>query len=681
MRNRFAILTAAVLAAGILSGTPVQAGEEASAASEQEYPDGMPLTTEEEQAHIEETLNLRNNPDQEWTYDAAADAWILSVTPYVCYPEIPDAQGVSVCVPGAYVKGIDADGDGEPDLTGEAGAAKGSLVIDRDASVTGENGQVYTAAGAPVIFNTGTEGYSEQKNRTASAEYASLGYIHVVCGNRGKQSTVTAEDGTVCHTGAAPSGLADQKCAVRFVKYNILLGNLPGNADFFVSAGGAGGGSLAVMLAATAQSPDFFDYEIEAGAVCIYKIGEDFYYPGSDFDGEGRIITDGVWGCIACNSVTSLAEADMALAFESYLDKDYSFLTSFQKQFAGCLSEEYMDYINGKELTADEKKTGIDLDGDGKCGSVVNLTIDYAPDMYPETNGYGGTYLDLCLSQFRQDLQLLQENKESAETSGSLTDTEVYETYADLMEAYETDIEEMTAGDRFGYNQVYLYDPLNYIFEENEYNPVWTTLIMNAADGEIPLFSSLNISLAWMNAGVDTSLKWLWNDEQTPAGSFGISLPLCVDRMYGKHAEGAEGSGEPPAGEQTAEKAASLSLADILRLRFGETGQPVPAFDAFDGGGENGVFGSAGREERHWDIHVLNVLLSDPEDLFDYYNGGTGDAGNPDPGFDEALYPEDYTPASDGPEEYAMLEFDEFGNPVLEGAVPEYSETEFDDIY
>ena len=31
------------------------------------------------------------------------------------YPELPDQQGVSVCVPGAYVTGIDTDGDGKAD--------------------------------------------------------------------------------------------------------------------------------------------------------------------------------------------------------------------------------------------------------------------------------------------------------------------------------------------------------------------------------------------------------------------------------------------------------------------------------------------------------------------------------------------------------------------------------------
>ena len=52
---------------------------------------------------IEAALNLANNPDQEWTYNASADAWTLSVVMAVTPPVIENAEGVSVCVPGAPV--------------------------------------------------------------------------------------------------------------------------------------------------------------------------------------------------------------------------------------------------------------------------------------------------------------------------------------------------------------------------------------------------------------------------------------------------------------------------------------------------------------------------------------------------------------------------------------------------
>ena len=68
-------------------------------------------------------------------------------------------------------------------------------MIDDSAQITNENGQTYTASTAPVIINTGAAGYSAQENQKASSSNAVYGYIKVACGNRGKQSTATDENG------------------------------------------------------------------------------------------------------------------------------------------------------------------------------------------------------------------------------------------------------------------------------------------------------------------------------------------------------------------------------------------------------------------------------------------------------------------------------------------------------
>ena len=351
-----------------------------------------------EKADIEAALNLANIKP-EWTYSENADAWTMAIVTAVTNAELPDYQGVSVCVPGAYVKGVDTDGDGTADVT--SGTASGNLVIDYDATVTSTNGQVYTAAMAPVIINTGAAGYSAQSNQTAGTTYAKEGYINIACGNRGKQSTLS--DAT--YTGDAPSCLVDQKNAVRFVKYNILLGNLPGSVDYFVSTGGSGGGAHATMLAATSNNPDFYDYEISQGAVGVYKNSDGSYSTTVTVNGSEAELSDGLWGCMAYSAITSLAEADMTLAFEYYLNPDYSFNTDFQKQLAEYLAAEYMEYINAQNLTVEETKAGFDLNGDGDTSDTIALTIEYDETGHVDTNGYYGAYLDLYLAEFEQSLQ------------------------------------------------------------------------------------------------------------------------------------------------------------------------------------------------------------------------------------------------------------------------------------
>ncbi len=366
-----------------------------------------------DRAYIEETLNLANNTEVTWSYAAGADAWTMSIVSAVAYPELPNQQGVSVCVPGAYVTGLDTNGDGVADVTAATytEAVNGMLVIDYEASVTSTNGQVYTAATAPVILNTGAAGYGSSSNRNAGSTYAKEGYINVSCGNRGKQDAVKDEDGNILYyTGDAPCCLVDQKNAARFVKYNILLGNLPGSVDYFVSTGGSGGAAHAAMFAATSNNPDFYDYEIEAGAVGVYRNADGTYSTTVAIDGADYEISDGAWGCVAYSAITSLYEADMAMAFEYFMDVDHSFNSSFQKLLAAYLSEDYMTYINDQALSVNEADAGVDLNGDGDMADTIDLTIEYNTTLYPETNGYGGTYCNLIAAQFAKGIQQYMDN-------------------------------------------------------------------------------------------------------------------------------------------------------------------------------------------------------------------------------------------------------------------------------
>lgn len=679
-----------------------------------------------EREAIEEALNLANNEEQEWTYSAGADAWTLSVVSAVCNPEIPEEQGVSVAVPGAYVKGIDTDGDGNADVTASDGetAVCGSLVIDYEAQITDENGQTYTAANCPVILTTGAAGYSEQQNSLASTAYAQYGYVSVSCGNRGKQSSVTDGDGNTVYTGDAPLCLVDQKAAARFVKYNILLGNLPGSVDYFVSTGGSGGGAHAVMFAATSDNSDYYDYQIEAGAVGVYQNEDGSYSTTVTINGTDYEISDGAWGCVAYSAITSLYESDMAQAFEYYLNPDFNYNTSFQAQLAEYLSAEYMEYINDQNLSVEESAVGFDLNGDGDYDDTIALTIEYDLDKYPETNGYYGTYLDLYLAEFTESLQWYLDNldyadgwtwfaedgtamtdeevaamtseeraqaflegryakgssadggmggfpggdgqmqggapgdgqmpdgapgdgqqpdtvsemfgedirnggpdADSSAAAGSNVDSSNYATYEEMVEAYAADIAEIEAGDKYGNNIVSLYSPLEYIGADDTDDPVWTRVVMGAAEGDQSMFASLNLEIAWLSAGVDCEIEWQWDGGHVPSEIFGESLALTVDEKYGTYVSGVETTKEAATVQTvngTAEQATgtdisswvdasdlsevSVSLADAIAYRSAGASKSVAGFDTIDYGQEDYEFGDSDSDARHWDKFLLDIF-------------------------------------------------------------------------
>ncbi|MCC8111477.1 MAG: hypothetical protein LIO74_07775 [Ruminococcus sp.] len=733
----------------------------------------------EAQAEIESQLNLANNSEVTWSYSSDNGAWVMSIVSAVAYPELEDYQGVSVAVPSAYVKGVDTDNDGVEDITADnySEAVNGVLVFDYNASVTSENGQVYTASTAPVIINTGAAGYSAQENQLASTSNCVNGYINVSCGNRGKQSTATDSDGNTYYTGDAPDCLVDQKNAIRFVKYNILLDNLPGSVDYFVSTGGSGGGAHATMVAAMSNHSDFYDYEASQGAVSVYECTDGTYSTTVTIDGTDYEISDGVWGCIAYSAITSLAEADMAIAFEYYLDTDYSFNTDFQAQLAEYLSDEYMTYINDQNLTVEESAVGFDLNEDGDTDDTIELQIEYNAEKYADTNGYGGTYLTLYLDEFVSNLQWYVDNLDyadgwtwfdtdgnamsdeavaamtteekaeafvegryaqgnssnemggmdgmpgggnadglpdgeapddmadgesadglpdgeapddiadgesadglpngeapddiadgnlpdrdgtdddvtsgmgdevgtpDAETTqgvGSSVDSENYSSFDEMLEAYETDIAAIEAGDEFGNNQVELYDPLNYIGAEDTENPTWVRILMGASEGDMSMFSSLNLEIAWLNAGTNINIEWQWDGGHVPSEILGESLLLYLDEMYGEYVDGAVEVTKPEAETQTSNGTAttasgtdlsswvsitdgnvSFSLADAVSYRTAGASKTMPGFDIIDYGQETYEFGDSENDARHFDKYVLNVLQENTDTLSELFQSNT----------------------------------------------------------
>ncbi len=748
-------------------------GEAETDAAEGKQPAGSEneqMAAASDKEYIEETLNLANNENQEWSYNESSDAWVMSVVTAVAYPELEGQQGVSVCVPGAYVKGIDTDGDGIVDIAaGENAAAagvqayteavKGRLVIDYDAQIVSLNGQTYTAATAPIILNTGAAGYGSSNNSKAATTYAANGYINVSCGNRGKQDTAVDADGNTYYTGDAPLCLVDQKNAARFIRYNVLLGNLPGSIDHLVTTGGSGGGAHATMFAATGDVQDFYDYEIESGAVGIYRNEDGSYANVVTIDGEEYEISDGAWGCVAYSAITSLAEGDISMAFEYYMDTTYDFNSPFQKQVASYLSEEYMTYINEQELSVEESQVGFDLNADGDMDDTIALTIEYDAEKYADTNGYGGTYLDLYLAEFTQNLQWYLDNLDYAEGwtwfdengralsdeavaqmtsedkaaafiegryaaksqggsgggpggtppqggapgaseggesagaesageaqeavpggagaesgpdgnaaianadvaanstgdtmlvgtpdagttqgTGSTVDSANYASFDDMVASYKEDIEEVEAGDRYGNNQVELYNPLNYIGADGTNEAQWIRIMMGAAEGDMSMFASLNLQIAFLNAGTDADIEWQWNGGHVPSEILGNSFAYYVDKMYGEYVSGVEaikeeaapltanGDAEEPTGDDLAGwvnyediKNVSFSLADAVKYRTDNASKAVPGFDVIDYGQEDYVFGSSTRDARHWNRAVLTVFEEHADTLAELFNAG-----------------------------------------------------------
>ncbi len=193
----------------------------------------------------------------------------------------------------------------------------------------------------------------------------------------------------------------------------------------------------------------------------------------------------------------------------------------------------------------------------------------------------------------------------------------------------------------YGKNIVDLYNPLNYIGAEGTDAPVWTRIVCGAAEGDIAMFNSLNLEIAWLNHGTDAVIEWQWDGGHVPSETLGNSLALYVDTMYGEHVSGAVSIARPEAEKQTAngtsesasgtdlsawvslseDGTVSFSLADLMTsYRTKGASKATPAFDVIDYGQEDYVFGSATKDARHWSVWVLKALEENAETLEALFN-------------------------------------------------------------
>ena len=217
-------------------------------------------------------------------------------------------------------------------------------------------------------------------------------------------------------------------------------------------------------------------------------------------------------------------------------------------------------------------------------------------------------------------------------------------TYEEMVAAYQADITGVEAGDRYGNNIVALYNPLNDIGDGETDDPTWTRIVMGASEGGMSLFSSLDLQLAWLSAGVDADIEWQWNGGHVPSEILGDFFSLNVDQMYGAYVVGETAIVKPEAEPQTANGtaseaagrditawvtldssgAASFTLADIAAYRTSGASKAMRGFDVIDYGQEDYAFGDREQDARHWDAYLLELFETYADVLAPLFNGGSG---------------------------------------------------------
>lgn len=279
-----------------------------------------------EETMAPEPITNLSKPDMtKWCYIEDNDIYYQAEIGYCETPADERYEQLAIFVPGAY---MDATDNGDGTFTCE---------LNTGAELNG-----YTAENAPVAMQIYTPAYAAAEalteelishNRALTeeiAEYTSQGLVYACPGCRGINE-------------GAPSGVADLKAAIRYLRYADDV--IPGDAESIFVFGMSGGGAQAAILGASGDSELYDPYLEATGAV------------------QG--VSDSVKGAMAWCPVTNLGTANAE--YEWMMGCTRKDRTDEENAISDGLANAYAEYVNnagfkdesGKKLTLTESEDGI----------------------------------------------------------------------------------------------------------------------------------------------------------------------------------------------------------------------------------------------------------------------------------------------------------------------------------
>lgn len=306
----------------------------------------------EKNTDIQTETTLSKIDMTKWQYQEETDVYWQAGIDYCAVPADETYENLGIYVPGAYMTGTD-NGDGtytcEINTSGTAGG--------------------FTAETAPIVLPVDTPGYAAMAAPTgyvsSASAYTDAGFIYVYAGCRGRDA-------------GAPSGVADLKAAIRYIRYNGEL--VPGSTDRIFTFGMSGGGAQSALLGATGDSELYAPYLESIGAI------------------SG--VSDAVAGTMAWCPITNLDYASEA--YEWNLGITRSDLSGDMQKLSDAMAEQFALYINklgltdknGKVLTLTASEEGIYQAGSyyDYLKNVIETSLNnfLADTAFPYTAASGG---------------------------------------------------------------------------------------------------------------------------------------------------------------------------------------------------------------------------------------------------------------------------------------------------
>ena len=278
------------------------------------------------------------------------------VAPYVSKPNRPEEQLINIYVPENATKK-------SPVLFV---VNNGGWFMDDYAATVNDKDGIAIKDGKNYTTEPDTDDLSKGREQF-SAMALKRGFVVVSYGARSRGNGAT--DGKFL--GHSPATATDTKAAIRYLRANKkFLKSI--DTDKIVVNGTSGGGAMTALIAASGNSPDFFEYLYEIGAAGISKSGDIFV---SDPE-----IGDNIFATMSYCPITDLGNADAAYEFtynetrkKLFEENNLEYKAASKEDIirrSDLLKARYADYVDGLKLF---RKDGSPLTSENLNEEIIRL--------------------------------------------------------------------------------------------------------------------------------------------------------------------------------------------------------------------------------------------------------------------------------------------------------------------
>ncbi len=462
------------------------------------------------------TLSVYSAENLEWKYDSSSDTYYIVGIVYCDNPADESYEQMGIYVPGAY---MNATSNGSKTYT---------CTINESGQKNG-----FTASTAPIVIPVNTAGYKAQSPPTGftdkATSYTEKGFIYLYPGCRGKDA-------------AAPSAVTDLKSAIKYYRYLLAQGAVPGNTNRIFSFGHSGGGAQSAILGTCGNSELYDDYLSALGAKTEYR--------------------DDVAGSMCWCPITNLDLGSEG--YEWNMGQTRSGLSSTDQNISKALAAAFADYINSLGLkhpsTGETLTLSATSDGYYQSGSYYEYVMEVINDAITRYNKYNSANVQTystthasALSSFAKSYKSATKGlgafdnytKSRTSAGNQLFDpdgewahfdkylAEIVGIYAS---SYKSDFDaDLAKVDKFGNNldkRLAMYTPMYYLVNNSTYYagggdgastvaPYWR-IRTGIKQGDTSLCTEINLALALLAYGVeDVDFATIWGQGHTQAEDTG----------------------------------------------------------------------------------------------------------------------------------------------------------------